>query len=199
MNIGYVTRTNGKVPIRVLRGYNPESSMGTHRSAPVKSGQTIYSGQLISLEWVSANSRYEWIVGGPESASTAAWNASTAAPLLYFALTDSSKEDVVASSSLIGLPCSGDYVIQTPYFFGTGSTFNEGLYVTYAHTTDDAAAPGTIKLVTAFETAHQPIVGQVTLIHGAEDVVSTDISAGLSAQEVVTIRTMFLPNLADAT
>lgn len=65
LNIGYVTRANGKVPLRVVRGYNPESSNGMHRSAPVKSGETIYSGMIITLEWVSGNNRYEWVKGVP--------------------------------------------------------------------------------------------------------------------------------------
>lgn len=191
MNIGLTYRTNGKPLLRIVRGITPEQSKGMHESAPVKAAETIYSGNVMYKLWSGTTSRYEWVKGGP-----ATWGAGTTAgdsPTLYWAYADASKEDVVAADSLVGLPCTGDYVLSTPYFTGTAADFTDGRYVTYDGST------GSIKLITGFETANQPIIGQVVRINGAVDVSAFDISGGLSDQDVVTFRTMFDPNLADAT
>ncbi len=190
-NIGLRYRTNGKPLLRIVRGVTPEQSKGRHESAPVAADETIYSGHVMYKVWNGTTGKFEWTKGGPATWGTGA--VAGDAPLLYWAYVDAVKEDVVAANSLVGLPCSGDYVLSTPYFTGTAANFIDGAYITYDGNT------GSVKLITGFETANEPIIGQVVRIHGAADVSAFDISGGLADQDVVTFQTLFLPNLADAT
>lgn len=101
--IGVSQRT--KPRLDVLKGWDPQTPNHFQTLAPVKSGVTIKSGQLISLEWVSANSRWEWALG---------WEAGRGIP--HWAIQDSDQHDVSESSMLAGLSCAGQFRLRTAYF-----------------------------------------------------------------------------------
>jgi hypothetical protein len=82
--------------VNVLRGYFGNEPMARSYSAPVTSGVTILSGQLISL------TAGAWVLGCLAGCE----------PFIAFA--DSTDTDVQSSGLLLGLSCAGQYKIETP-------------------------------------------------------------------------------------
>jgi hypothetical protein len=100
-NAGYTKRTNRRV--NVLRGFDGCNPNTFTRTAPVKSGETIKSGALITLDSVSG----EWV----------AYDVSSHAEQVpYIALSDDTDTDVAASGLLPALSCAGKFEIETPLF-----------------------------------------------------------------------------------
>lgn len=87
--------------VNVLSGYWGNEPFMRKHAAPVTSGTTILSGQLISL------TSGAWVLG------------CTAGKEPYIAWHDSSDTDVTSSGKLLGLSCSGQYTIETPWFDNT--------------------------------------------------------------------------------
>lgn len=101
MTLGYSTSTKRR--INVVRGRDAASSSDRSKTAPVATGVTIYSGQVISL-----NDDGEWVLG-----------AAAGVPA-YFALKHSTDGDVVSSGKLEAIAASGQFVIETAYYSGNG-------------------------------------------------------------------------------
>jgi hypothetical protein len=116
-----------KPRLNVLRGWSGNEPHSLTHSAKPKSGETIYSGQLMII-----NSDGEW-----EKAT--ATNGVGKIP--YFAYSDAiwvnSKltldTDVASSGLLLGLSCLGDFEIQTAYF-DSGAQWVHGSPATYSST-----------------------------------------------------------------
>jgi hypothetical protein len=173
---GTVQRTKPRVV--VLRGYDPQEPTTNTASHPVKPAVTIKSGQVISLEWVPARSRYEWVLGCSGNA------------IAHIALQDSSDYDVIEAGKLTGLSCLGQFVIQTPHYKeADAALFVQDTPVTYDGLTGD------IK-VTALESG-EPIIGFVSRVHGPQDLTGVDSTA--PSPKVVIFDTRWLPNTTDAT
>jgi hypothetical protein len=102
--------------VNILRGYWGNEPFSRTYSAPVTSGVTILSGQVISL-------------------SSGSWVLGCAAGLEPFiAFQDSVDTDVSSSGLLLGFSCAGQFEIETPWFDNT---------VTYAESAFLVAATGT--------------------------------------------------------
>lgn len=119
--------TRSKPRIQVLTGFNPtEPSSGLMPERyPVKSGETIKSGQVISKELVGG--AYQWVKGG------------AAGRQHFLALRDSSDLDVVEAGNLPGIPLSLRGVkVQTPYYKSAdANNLNDGAELTFDGTTGD--------------------------------------------------------------
>lgn len=111
MTYGTYSRTAPRV--NVLRGYFGNEPFGRTSSAPVTSGVTILSGQLISK--VSGS----WVLGC----------AASSEPFIAFA--DSTDTDVISSGLLLGLSCAGQYEIETPWFDNT-VVYNDSAFLVAA-------------------------------------------------------------------
>lgn len=141
-----------KPRVRVLRGFNPQEPFTLSQGAPVASGVSIKSGQVISLDWNSSANQYEWVLG-----------VATLGATPYIALNDSIDYDVVEAGKLPGLSCAGQFEIATPYFKAADAAgFVNDAPVTYDGETGD------IKLwVAPVEgVAGAPIIGFVTRHNG---------------------------------
>lgn len=172
---GTIKRT--KPRMTVLRGYNPmETAPGTE-SAPVASGVTIKSGQVISLVWNAVTLQSEWNLGTPANSG-----------IPHFALQDSADQDVIEAGKLTGYSALGKFRLQTAYY-KTGDTYNDAVPVTPDGETGDVKA-------TTLESG-APIVGFVHLNRGPQSLVGVDSSA--STLTVITIDTVYLPNSVDDT
>jgi len=143
-----------KPRVRVLRGFNPQEPFTLSQGAPVASGVTILSGQVISLAWNAAASQYEWVLGVPAAAVGAT---------PYISLNDSIDYDVVEAGKLPGLSSAGQFEIQTPHF----KSADANGFVVDAPVTYDGET-GNIKLwVAPVEgVAGAPIIGFVTRHNG---------------------------------
>jgi len=101
-----------KVPVQVLRGFNPTEPGKLSSSAPPIDDEAIFSGMVL----VKATGE----VGGVNTAGAfqKAQSADAALPnkSFYIALHDQDSHDVQASGRLVGLDCSDDHEIQTGYF-----------------------------------------------------------------------------------
>lgn len=98
MGYGYTQRT--KPRLRVLRGYPGQAPSNLSHVAPVATGVTIYSGQLIALE------AGEWVLYD---------SASHAAQTPYIAYHDSSDGDA-KEAGLLGYSLEGNFEFETGYF-----------------------------------------------------------------------------------
>ena len=114
MKYGIYQRTAPR--ITVLRGYTGNESSGLTLSAKITNGQTIKSGQIISL------TNGQWVLGGQLSKCP------------YIAMADDTDSDVVSSGLLLGLSCSGNFEVQTAYLH-VGDTFNQDTALTFDGTT----------------------------------------------------------------
>lgn len=95
--------------LRVRKGYEGNETRSLQYSAPIGSGVTILSGQVIYLD---AN-------GNWQLATATLANGRTP----YMAYSDSVDTDVLSSGLLLGLSCAGMYVFETPYFVYTDGSF----------------------------------------------------------------------------
>jgi len=157
---GYIKRSKPRV--EVLRGYNPNEPHTLTQSHPVKADVTIRSGMVISLQWVSGNNRYEWIVGGQDNKMTYIalqdWDQSQTGGLGAFGYDP----DVIEAGKLTGLSCAGQFEIQTAYI-ADAQTWTMDAAVTYDSTT------GNIKI--ANEGTDQ-VIGRVTRPFGQSGAVN---------------------------
>lgn len=148
------TIKRSKPRVRVLRGYDPNEPTTLMQAHPVSDGVVIKSGQVVSLNWVAANNRYEWVLGG---------QANT---IPYIALEDSTDEDVIEAGKLPALSCAGQFEIQTAYY-KDGGTYNNDVALTYDGVT------GNVKPALAADA----VLGTVTRIHGPVSLKGKDSSA----------------------
>ena len=141
-----IIKTNRAKPrVQILRGWDLVSTSTLHQVHPVKAGEAIKSGMVISRVWDNVG-RYEWVKGC----------ANGRAPFIAF--QDDTEADVVATDGLTGISISGDYEIQTGYFTtGGANTYNIDDLLTFDGTTGNVkkAAEGNY------------IIGRVTRIRGA--------------------------------
>ena len=160
----YGTIKRVKPRVVVLRGFNPQEPFQLSQAAPVASGVTILSGQVISLAWNSTLSQYEWVLGVATTGATP-----------YIALNDSADYDVVEAGKLPGLSSAGKFEIRTPFYKAAdAANFVVDAPVTYDGVTGD------IKLwVQNTTAAGQAIIGFVTRNHGVETLSS--VGAGSPA------------------
>ena len=116
-----------KPRIQIIRGFNvtePSAGLMPERH-PVKSGETILSGQVISLELVG--SVYHWVRGGG------------AGRRHFIAINDSTDLDVLEAGVLPGIPLSlRGVTVQTPYYKSAdANSLNDGAELTYDAATGD--------------------------------------------------------------
>ena len=158
---GTIKRTKPRVV--VLRGFNPQEPFQLSQAAPVASGVTILSGQVISLAWNSSLSQYEWVLGVATTGATP-----------YIALNDSADYDVVEAGKLPGLSSAGKFEIRTPFYkTADAANFNVDVPVTFDGTT------GNIKVWSFNAGAEAAIIGFVSRNHGVETLSS--VGAGSPA------------------
>jgi hypothetical protein len=137
-----IIRTNRAKPrVQILRGWDLVSTSTLHQVHPVKAGEDIRSGMVISRVWNPTAATYEWVRG------------CTSARAPYIAFQDSTEADVVAANGLTGISISGDYEIQTGYF--SAGTYTADTLLTFDGLT------GNVRPVTGAP-AGQPILGRVT-------------------------------------
>lgn len=134
-----LVNTRVKPRVTVLRGFDPNAPMTLTQSLPVKSGQTILSGQLVSSSWDSTVNQHVWSLGLTANATP------------HIALQDGADQDVSEAGKLTGLSCAGQFEIQTAYY--TGSNIAVGALVVPSSTT------GSIEPTSA---TGQIILGMVT-------------------------------------
>lgn len=178
---GYIKRSKPRV--EVLRGYNPNEPHTLTQSHPVKAAVVIRSGMVISLEWVSANNRYEWVKGGQDNKmayiALQDWDQSQTAGLGAFGYDP----DVIEAGKLTGLSCAGQFEIQTAYI-ADSQTWTMDAPVSYDGTT------GNLKVATA---STDQVIGRVTRPSGqsgATNLARTNSSA--SNLNVVVFTTGFV-------
>jgi hypothetical protein len=123
---------------------------GLSQTAPVKSGVTIKSGQVITLEWVSDNSRYEWVLADRATV--------LAGKQTVYVAEQESTDYGISDSGIRGVSTTGDYEVQTAWF-DAGDTYNVDTQLTIS-TTD-----GQLCAVPAGAGTY-PVVGKVTRIRG---------------------------------
>lgn len=171
---GTIKRLNPR--IEVHRGFNPNEPHTQTSAHPVKSGVTILSGQVISKVWNADITDYEWELG---------WAAGR---VPYFAYNDSADEDIIETGKLVALSCVGQFEIATA-FFKDGDTYNDGVFL------GPDGVTGDVKAATA--ESGEPILGVVVKSHGPDSLVGKN--SNVTNTDVIRLRTMYLPNLADAT
>lgn len=104
-----------KVPMQVLRGFNPTEPVKLTSLAPPIDDEAIRSGMVIvkatgNVSGVSTAGAFQKAQGTDAPAAT---SESTS---FYLALHDQDSHDVQAAGGLVGLDCSDDYEVQTGYF-----------------------------------------------------------------------------------
>lgn len=90
--------------LRFVRGQDGQQASKLQRTAPVRAGEKIRSGMLISLYYVTANARYEWVAGLVSGA------------IPYVADHDYDDPDVYGSGNLLsGYPLSSEIEVQVSF------------------------------------------------------------------------------------
>jgi hypothetical protein len=117
--------------LRVRKGYEGNETRGLQYSAPIGSGVTIFSGQVIYLD---ANGNWQL------ATSTLALGRTP-----YMAYSDSVDTDVLSSGLLLGLSCAGSYVFETGYYVRTDGNFAANELVLKVSNT----VPGSLTLAVA--------------------------------------------------
>lgn len=168
---GTVVRT--KPRLEILRGNDPTLPKHLTRTAPVKSGVTVVSGQIISLEWQAGVEEYHWVLGV------------TGAAIPHIAVQDSADYDVTEAGGLTGLSCLGDFEVQTA-FYKSAETYNQDVFLTFDGVTGDVK-PTTVASGAA-------ILGVCSRIRGVQDISSENSSVAPSNANVITWSTQFLLN-----
>jgi len=142
--------------LRIKKGYHGNETAGLQVSAPIGSGVTILSGQVI------------YLANGSWSLAT-----STLATGLtpYLALQDSVDTDVLSSGLLLGLSCAGQYLFGTGYYVRTDGNFAANdLPLVISNTT-----PGSLTIAT---TANGFLPGGGTAWDAAVDIVGVTSLGG---------------------
>jgi hypothetical protein len=163
-----------KPRLEILRGNEPTLPKHLTRTAPVKSGVTIVSGQVISLEWQAGVEEYHWVLGGAAGA------------IPHIAVQDSVDFDVLEAGGLTGLSCLGPFEVQTA-FYKSAETYNQDTLLTYDSTTGD------VKPTTAGSEA--PIIGVITHLRGVKNIADENSSVLPANANVITWATHYEQNL----
>jgi hypothetical protein len=139
------TYTNGVLRafprVNVTRGYAGNEPQSITKSAPVATGETIYSGQpiaLVSDEWVQADNTHS-------------------ASQVFIAYHDSEDTDVVSCNKLLGFSILGEFEIETPWVNTDGISEGSKLFVNAANNLQDSGT-------TSGGTNGSAVVGYVTEI-----------------------------------
>jgi hypothetical protein len=155
-----LVNTRVKPRVTVLRGFDPNAPMTLTQSLPVKSGQTILSGQLVSSSWDSAVNQHVWSLGLGASATP------------HIALQDGADQDVSEAGKLTGLSCAGQFEIQTAYY--TGSNIAVGALV--------VASTGTTGSIMPTSATGQIILGMITRAPSGDGMTPSNLGVGRGAQ-----------------
>lgn len=179
--------------LEILKGWNPNEPFTRTAAFPVKDGEVILSGMLLTPVWVNANNRMEWSIADKDTAGIG-----TAA--IYLAQDDYFKEDIIEAGNLVGLSCSGQFEVESA-FYKTGVIYNEGVFLTVGD--DGKVAPITGTKGT------EVIVGQVTRAPGNSAATGAGTvntigsvigrNSGVVNTNVITFNTMYLPAIVNAT
>ena len=157
-----LVNTRLKPRVTVLRGFDPNAPMTLTQSFPVKSGQTVLSGQLIYASWDTSANQYAWSIGA------------TAGTTPHIALQDGADQDVSEAGKLTGLSCAGQFEIQTAYFTGS-ATATVGMIVVPSSSTTGSIAPSS--------GTGQIILGSITRAPNGEGMTPNPVSPwGTGAQ-----------------
>jgi hypothetical protein len=113
--------------MEVLRGFSDNEPTGLSASLPVKTGETILSGEVVTKYWNGTLEQYEWVRGGSGEG------------IPHFAFDESANEDVIEAGKLLALSCAGSYEIQVAHF-KVADTYNDGVLLTPDGTTGDVKA-----------------------------------------------------------
>ena len=166
-----------KVPMQVLRGFNPTEPVKLTSLAPPIDDEAIKSGMVIvkatgNVNGVSTPGAFQ------KAQATDAPSASSESLSFYLALHDQDSHDVQASGGLVGLDCSDEYEVQTGYF-DSGVTWALDMPLTV----------GNNGIVTEAVTAGDVIIGYVTKIgsgtNNAIEYVGKTPSAQAAADQLV--------------
>jgi hypothetical protein len=179
MTSGIYQRTAPRV--QVLRGYWGNEPYARTFSAPVTSGVTIKSGQLISL------SSGSWVLG------------CSAGQEPFIAFHDSTDTDVVSSGQLVGLSCAGQFVIETGYFDNTQTYVENSPLKADSGSGAYQATGATGQITLGTLSTAEDTIGFATA-GGRQDNVSIDSSAAPISGHlyVLRFRTQWLPRATTA-
>ena len=121
VNIG--PNTTKRARLRLIEHRDPYGNRPTGLSGtfPVKSGEAILSGMLMSVVRNTVTGRNEWVKG---------YSGSSQGLELAFAVDDATDPDVVAAGNLRGLSARGRHDISIPYT-KAGETYQYGDELTY--------------------------------------------------------------------
>lgn len=180
MNYGTIQRSLPRV--RVPRGLDLNEPSTGQRALPVKAGVTIKSGQVISAAFNNATSRLEWVLGKDASATQ-----------VFVAYGESTDSDVVSADLLVGLPCSGKFVIETA-FYKTGDSYVDGAYLTADGVTGNLMVTALKSGLAIFGVAR--VADTATTNSALVDASSSDSSA-VSPVSFLRFETLHLPNGVD--
>ena len=173
--------------MRVLQGYDPNEPQTRSRSAPVKSGVSIKSGNVIVLEYNSSTAVWEWTLA----------DRATSAHLKqvpHFALQDDTDAEVTAAGLLTGLSCSGQFEIQTGYFVTptSGEPLTNGAALTFGTSSN----VGKIEAVLRGDGPTTPIIGFISGAHNAGAIDLTGQCSEATSNTMVQFTTSYDPRNA---
>lgn len=168
--------------LRVLQGFDPNEPQTRSRSAPVKSGVTVVSGNVIVLEYVSANAQWEWVLADRAEAAHRK-------QVPHFALQDATDSDVAAAGQLTGLSCSGQFELQTGYFVtpSGGEPLTNGAALSYG----TGANVGKVEAVLRGAGPTIPVVGFISGAHNAGAIDLTGQCSEATSNTVVQLTTTY--------
>jgi hypothetical protein len=161
MTFGTTQRAQPRLKVR--RGYPGNEPGNKSFSAPVTTGVTIFSGQIISL------TSGAWVLG------------CAAGKTPYIAFHDSTDPDVTSAGLLLGFSCSGNYTFETAYFTLAAGAWNANDIPVIADTGSTVASPpsGAGNITIGTLTGGADILGFTT--NGGQQNVTTTNSEGTPA------------------
>ena len=178
----YGTQQRAVARLIVLRGWDPSNPTMRTRSAPVASGTTILSGQVISLQYSTPDGQEEWNLG-----------VVSATDIPYFAVQDSDDYDPIASGVLTGLSSLDNIELQTGYFDASPSP-SYGSQVALKASTVTAG-----NVTTAATSSTVTILGYTSRFNGPTNIQPTNsgvIPDGSGNVLVLTLMTGYVRNAA---
>ena len=172
----YGTYARSKPRVQILKGWDPNEPRTRTRSAPVKSGVTVLSGEILALEWVSADSEWQWVLADRS-------NAEHRKQAPYIAQDDSVDPDVRASGQLVGLSCSGQFEVQTAYYVTPGGgdqPLPAGIALTYG----DGADAGKVETTARGAGPTVPVIGVISGAHHAGPISLVGVNSEADAADL---------------
>ena len=173
--------------IIVLQGFGPETTFTRSRSMPIKSGVTIYSGQVVVPELVSS----EWV--------WALADRDVSAHLVQipgYAYQDSFELDVVDSGLLTALDADGQFTLQTGYYNVPSVPLTAGAFLTFGSTTNSSV--GKVETCARGGGATLPVIGVVCAPHNAGPISLVGQNSEASDLNVVQLNTRYDPRNASS-